>query len=140
MDETIKLLQIEGWELSWNKDMTLQRARAHCVPGQVYDHQHTLWQSLGIDKDRILSAFRQKKQGSKGKFLPASTRWGVKTRSIDLISDLLIKGALLAEPWEEEGTGTNLSLRKKRIQKNCYSFNKRTSLGERIDCRFWYFL
>lgn len=136
MDETIKLLQIEGWELSWNKE----RARAHCVPGQVYDHQHTLWHSLGIEKDRILSAFRQKKQGSKGKFLPASTRWGVKTRSIDLISDLLIKDASLAESWEEEGTGTIPSLRKKRIQKNCYSFNKRTSLGERIHCRFWYFL
>lgn len=73
MDETISLLQIEGWELSWNRDETAQSKNILC-PRQVYDHQPTLWYSLGIDKDRILCVFMQKKQGSKEKFLPASTR------------------------------------------------------------------
>lgn len=45
-NETVKHLQIKWWKIPWNKDVTLQIARAHCVPGWVCDDQATLLHSL----------------------------------------------------------------------------------------------
>lgn len=64
MDETISLLQIEGWELSWNRDETLQRARTYCVPDKsmiISPHYGTVWELIKTES----CVFMQKKQAAR---------------------------------------------------------------------------